>query len=47
MLAYAIGDEPAEVWHADGAILDWNDAPEALRTAVESGMTLAAWNTGV
>ena len=46
VLAFAIGDEPAEVWHAAGAILDWNDAPENLRTAVESGMTLAAWNTG-
>ena len=39
VLAFAIGDKPAEVWHAAGAILDWNDAPENLRTAVESGMT--------
>ena len=33
VLAFAIGDEPAEVWHAAGTILDWNDAPEALGPA--------------
>jgi hypothetical protein len=30
VLAYAIGDGPARVWHADGAVLDWNDAPDDL-----------------
>jgi DNA polymerase len=44
VLAYAVGDGPALTWHADGAILDWDHAPEALRAAVASGAILAAWN---
>ena len=36
VLAYAIGNAPALTWHADGAILDWNDAPEDLRDAFTS-----------
>ena len=28
VLAYAIGDAPALTWHANGAILDWDHAPE-------------------
>ena len=31
-------------WHADGAILDWNDAPDDLRDAFDRGMMFAAWN---
>jgi hypothetical protein len=44
VLAYAIGDAPARAWHAGGAILDWNDAPDDLRDAFDRGATLAAWN---
>jgi DNA polymerase bacteriophage-type len=44
ILAYAIGDEPALAWHADGAILDWDHAPDDLRTAFDRGGTGAAWN---
>jgi hypothetical protein len=44
VLAYAIGDGPVRVWHADGAILNWNDAPDALRAAFDRGATFAAWN---
>ena len=33
ILAYAIGDAPALTWHADGAILDWDNAPDDLRAA--------------
>src|SRR5215471_10525617 len=44
VLAYAIGDAPAQTWHADGAILDWNDAPDDLRAAFDRGMIFAAWN---
>src|SRR5262249_11704934 len=44
VLAYAIGNAPAVTWHADGAILDWNDAPDDLRAAFERGTTFAAWN---
>jgi DNA polymerase len=44
VLAYAIGNAPALTWHADGAILDWNNAPDDLRAAFERGATLAAWN---
>src|SRR5215813_7440939 len=44
VLAYAIGNAPALTWHADGAILDWNDAPDDLRDAFERGATFAAWN---
>ena len=46
VLAYAIGDAPALTWHADGAILDWNHAPDDLREAFNRGMTLACWNAG-
>src|SRR6516164_10801827 len=44
VLAYAIGDAPALTWHSDGAILDWDDAPDNLRTAFARGATFAAWN---
>jgi len=46
VLAYAIGNAPALTWHADGAILDWNCAPDELRAAFERGATFAAWNAG-
>src|SRR5215470_17433285 len=44
VLAYAIGDAPALTWHADGAILDWDNAPDDLRAAFERGARFAAWN---
>jgi DNA polymerase bacteriophage-type len=44
ILAYAVGDAPVLSWHADGAILDWDKAPEDLRAAVTRGAILAAWN---
>jgi DNA polymerase len=44
VLACAIGDAPAFTWHADGAILDWDNAPNDLRAAFERGAILAAWN---
>jgi DNA polymerase len=44
VLAYAIGNAPAQTWHADGAILDWDSAPEDLRAAFDRGAILAAWN---
>ena len=44
ILAYAIGDAPALAWHADGAILDWDHAPDDLRARVSQGAILAAWN---
>jgi DNA polymerase len=44
VLAYAVGDAPARTWHADGAILDWNNAPNDLSAAVAGGATFAAWN---
>src|SRR6516162_3005837 len=44
VLAYAIGDAPALTWHADGAILDWDNAPDDLRAAFERGATFAAWH---
>src|SRR5262249_15366719 len=44
VLAYAIGNAPAVTWHAHGAILDWDNAPDDLRTAFERGCKLAAWN---
>jgi DNA polymerase len=44
VLAYAIGAAPACAWHADGAALDWNYAPNDLRAAFMSGKPLAAWN---
>src|SRR5215472_13501810 len=46
VLAYAIGNAPALTWHANGAILDWNNAPDDLRAAFERGAILAAWNAG-
>jgi DNA polymerase len=44
VLAYAIGGAPALTWHADGAILDWDNAPDDLRAAFERGATFAAWH---
>jgi DNA polymerase len=44
VLAYAIGDGPALTWHANGAILDWNNVPDDFRAAVDGGAILAAWN---
>jgi DNA polymerase len=44
VLAYAIGDGPERDWHADGAILNWDNAPDDLRTHVSQGAILAAWN---
>jgi DNA polymerase bacteriophage-type len=44
ILAYAIGDGPELAWHADGAILDWDHAPDDLRAAFDRGGTGAAWN---
>jgi len=44
VLAYAIGDAPARTWHADGAILDWDSAPDDLRAAFDRGAIIAAWN---
>jgi DNA polymerase len=46
VLAYAIGDGPVFVWHANGAILNWDDAPDDLREAFARGTTFAAWNAG-
>jgi DNA polymerase len=46
VLAYAIGNSPALTWHADGAILDWDNAPDDLRAAFERGTTFGAWNAG-
>ena len=43
--AFAIGAGPAQTWHADGAILDWDDAPLDLREAFERDDTIAAWNS--
>jgi hypothetical protein len=44
VLAYAIGDGPELAWHADGEILDWDEAPDDLRASVSQGAILAAWN---
>jgi hypothetical protein len=44
VLAYAIGDAPARTWHADGAILDWDHAPDDLRAAFTRGAPFAFWN---
>jgi DNA polymerase len=44
VLAYAIGNAPALTWNADGAILDWDNAPDEFRAAFERGVTFAAWN---
>ena len=42
--AFAVGHGPAQSWHADGAILDWDHAPSDLRAAFDRGATFAAWN---
>jgi DNA polymerase len=42
--AFAVGDAPAQTWHADGAILDWDHAPSELRAAYDRGATFAAWH---
>jgi DNA polymerase len=44
VLKFAIGTGPVRIWHAEGAILDWNDAPDDLRAAFDRGATFAAWN---
>jgi DNA polymerase bacteriophage-type len=44
ILAFAVGDAPARTWHADGAILNWNNAPNDLRDAFDRGATFAAFN---
>jgi hypothetical protein len=46
ILAFAIGDGPVRAWHADGAILDWDHAPDDLRAAYDRGGTGGAWNAG-
>ena len=46
LLAHAVGNAPARTWHADGAILDWDDAPDELRAAFARGAIFAAWNAG-
>ena len=42
--AFAVGEGSAQVWHAGGAILDWDDAPAALKRGFDDGALLAAWN---
>jgi DNA polymerase len=42
--AFAVGDAPAQSWHADGAILDWDHAPPELRAAYDRGATFGMWN---
>jgi DNA polymerase len=44
VLAYAIGDGPVRIWHADGAIPDWDNAPDDLRDAFDREAMFAAWN---
>src|SRR5262249_53820010 len=44
ILAYALGNAPARTWHADGTILDWDNAPDDLRAAFERRKKFAAWN---
>jgi DNA polymerase len=44
VLAYAIGGGPARAWHADGAVLDWHNAPDDLRAAFLNDTMFAAWN---
>src|SRR5262249_35110434 len=46
VLAYAIGDAPALTWHADGAILDWDNAPNDLRDGVARSAIIVTWNAG-
>ena len=43
--AFAIGHGPAQSWHADGAILDWDFAPPDLRDAYDHGASFAMWNS--
>ena len=38
--AFAVGGAPAQTWHADGAILDWDHAPHELRAAFDRGAPL-------
>jgi DNA polymerase len=42
--AFAVGEGSAQ--HAEGAILDWNDAPAALKRGFDDGALMAAWNAG-
>jgi DNA polymerase bacteriophage-type len=42
--AFAVGEGSTQVWHAGGAVLDWNDAPTALKRSVDDGALMAAWN---
>src|SRR5215471_17048798 len=44
ILAYALGGAPAQTWHADGKILDWDQAPNDLCAFFEHGKTFAMWN---
>jgi DNA polymerase len=44
VLAYALGGAPALAWHADGAILDWDHAPDDLRDTFDRGEKFAMWN---
>ena len=44
ILAFAVGDGPAHTWHAGGAILDWDNAPDDLHAAFAGGAKFAAWN---
>src|SRR5262249_13099188 len=44
VLAHAIGYAPARTWHADGAIPDWDNAPEDLRAHYAGGATCASWD---
>jgi DNA polymerase len=46
VLAYAIGNGPVRIWHADGTMLDWDNAPDDLRAAFTRGGPFAAWNAG-
>jgi DNA polymerase len=42
--AFAVGEGSTQVWHAEGAILDWDDAPAALKRGFDDGALMAAWN---
>jgi DNA polymerase bacteriophage-type len=42
--AFAVGGAPVQIWHADGAILDWAHASDDLREAYERDATFGAWN---
>ena len=43
ILSYAVDDRPAHVWHADGAMLDWNLEPDDIRQAFAHGANSRAW----